>query len=46
MPDDPKQLYPVLICVLNMTKSDFSLIKAIARSNIFQFIRFLMKDMQ
>ena len=41
---DPAAFYPVLICLLNMTKSDYGLIRAISRSNIFRFIKIYMKE--
>lgn len=41
---DPQLCYPVLICILNMTKSDFGLIKAIGRSEIFKFVKLYIRD--
>ncbi|KAM3134586.1 hypothetical protein pb186bvf_013228 [Paramecium bursaria] len=43
---DASVYYPVLICILNMTKADFGLIKAISRSDIFKFIKIYLKDIQ
>ncbi|CAD8106012.1 unnamed protein product [Paramecium primaurelia] len=41
---DPQICYPVLICILNMTKSDYGLIKAIARSDILNFVKVYIKE--